>query len=252
MATQTAIELETVAPIASSAGQDVTAAPRKSHNPQVEALPTELVTEDIITTVLSKTRAAIRLASEIDWVGAILASTGLATLSYAFATLSADINNIRQASNIALLVISVASIPAFIGWMHYQVKHSYTALIPNSLWRSYVFISSCVMVLFGTSVTNYIELFCSLFFQDVQGNSALGASLRILPSLIAGALTNLSTGIFVNRVPVMWAVFISSGLSTDKTSPQRSHSRVSRRFLDHVCLDIARVSGVRTYLDCAG
>ncbi|KAI1653403.1 hypothetical protein F4813DRAFT_393718 [Daldinia decipiens] len=51
-------------------------------------------------------------------------------------------------------------------------------------------------------------------FQEVQGNSALGASLRILPSLIAGALTNLSISIFVNRVPVMWAVFISSGLST--------------------------------------
>ncbi|KAI0122775.1 MFS general substrate transporter [Daldinia grandis] len=155
-----------------------------------------------------------RLASEIDWVGAILASTGLATLSYAFATLSADINNIRQASNIALLIISAASIPAFIGWIHHQVKHNHTALIPNSLWRSYVFTSSCIMVLFSTSVTNCMELFCSLFFQEVQGNSALGASLRILPSLIAGALTNLSTGIFVNRVPVMWAVFISSGLST--------------------------------------
>ncbi|OTB10503.1 hypothetical protein K445DRAFT_386597 [Daldinia sp. EC12] len=154
-----------------------------------------------------------RFASEIDWVGAIVASTGLATLSYVFATLSADINNIRQASNIALLVICAASIPAFIGWMHYQVKHNRTALIPNSLWRSHVFTSSCIMVLLSTAVTNCMEQYCSLFFQEVQRNSALGASLRILPSLIAGALANLSAGLFVNRVPVMWAVFVSSGLS---------------------------------------
>ncbi|KAL6786715.1 hypothetical protein J3E68DRAFT_441171 [Trichoderma sp. SZMC 28012] len=38
--------------------------------------------------------------------------------------------------------------------------------------------------------------------------------LGILPSLISGALTNISTGIFVNRMPVMWSVLISSTLST--------------------------------------
>ncbi|KAL6823348.1 hypothetical protein V8C40DRAFT_275409 [Trichoderma camerunense] len=38
--------------------------------------------------------------------------------------------------------------------------------------------------------------------------------LSILPSLISGALTNISTGIFVNRMPVMWSVLISSTLST--------------------------------------
>ena len=55
-----------------------------------------------------------------------------------------------------------------------------------------------------------------LSFQEVQGHSALGASLRILPSLVAGALTNLSTGIFVNRMPVMWAVLISSGIRSEE------------------------------------
>ncbi|OTA92373.1 hypothetical protein M434DRAFT_396468 [Hypoxylon sp. CO27-5] len=153
------------------------------------------------------------LASEIDWVGAILASTGLATLSYVFATLSADIHNIRRASNITLLVVSAVSVLAFVGWMRHQVNHNRTALIPNSLWRSSVFTSSCIMVLLATAVTNCMELFSSLFFQEVQGNSALGASLRILPSLIAGALTNISTGVFVNRMPVMWTVLISSGAS---------------------------------------
>ncbi|KAH8651106.1 major facilitator superfamily domain-containing protein [Xylariales sp. PMI_506] len=154
-----------------------------------------------------------RIAKEIDWVGAILASAGLAALSYVLAALSSDTSSIGQASNIALLVISAASVPAFVWWMHHQEKHSRSTLIPNSLWRSSVFTSSCIMVLFTTAVCNCMELFSSLFFQEVQGQTALGASIRILPSLIAGALTNLSTGIFVNRMPVMWAVLISSAVS---------------------------------------
>ncbi|KAI1420908.1 MFS general substrate transporter [Xylaria sp. FL1777] len=154
-----------------------------------------------------------RLASEIDWIGATIASTGLATVSYVFATLSADVDNIHRASSIAPLIIGGASIPAFIGWMHYQVKRSRTALIPNSLWKSFVFTSSCIMVLFTTAVTNCMELYSSLFFQEVQSTSALGASLRILPSLIAGAIINFSTGVFVNRVPVMWLVLVTSVIS---------------------------------------
>jgi hypothetical protein len=50
-------------------------------------------------------------------------------------------------------------------------------------------------------------------FQQVQGLSALGASIRILPSLITAVLTNVSTGYFVNRMPVMWMVLIACGLS---------------------------------------
>ncbi|KAI1339127.1 MFS general substrate transporter [Xylariaceae sp. FL0016] len=154
-----------------------------------------------------------RLGSEVDWVGTILASGGLAIFSYALATLSADISNIHKASTIAMLIIGALLIPIFIGWMHYQVKHGRTALIPNSLWRSSVFTSVCVMVLLTTAVTNCMELYSSLFFQEVQHQSALGASIRIIPSLIAGALTNLSMGIFVNRMPIMWTVLISSTTS---------------------------------------
>lgn len=51
-------------------------------------------------------------------------------------------------------------------------------------------------------------------FQQIQGTSALGASIRVLPSLIAGALVNVSTGVFVSRMSVLWTVLISSVLST--------------------------------------
>lgn len=49
-------------------------------------------------------------------------------------------------------------------------------------------------------------------FQEVQGLSALQASIRILPSLVVGALLNLTTGFFVDRIPALWIVTVSSVL----------------------------------------
>ncbi|PVI02288.1 MFS general substrate transporter [Periconia macrospinosa] len=155
-----------------------------------------------------------RLALEIDCVGVFLASMGLAMSSYVLASLSANINNIHKASSIVLLIITGLSIPLFVGWMHHQVKNNRTALIPNSLWRSHVFTSCCVMVLLTNALTNCMELYSSLFFQQVQGTSALRASLQVVPSLVAGALTSIATGIFVHRMPVLWMLLISSAMST--------------------------------------
>ena len=57
------------------------------------------------------------------------------------------------------------------------------------------------------------SLLTSPSFQQVQGHSALGASLRIIPALITAVLSNISTGYFVNRMPVMWVVLISSAFT---------------------------------------
>ncbi|GAB7328575.1 hypothetical protein MBLNU13_g00525t1 [Cladosporium sp. NU13] len=154
-----------------------------------------------------------QLALEIDWVGTIVLSTGIATLSYVLAMLSSDIHNIRRASNISLLVISAASVVVFVWWMDYQVKHNRTALMPNSLWRNSSFTSICIMILFASAVSNGMELFCSLFFQEVQGHTALETSLRILPALITAILSNITTGYFVNRISVTWVVLISAALT---------------------------------------
>ncbi|KZL86603.1 mfs transporter [Colletotrichum incanum] len=155
-----------------------------------------------------------RLVAEIDCFGVFLASTGLATLSYCLATLSADIKNIRDVPTIVLLVIAGCSIPSFVLWMHYRVKIKKTALIPNSLWRSHVFTSCCIMVLLTNALTNCMELYSSLFFQQVQGSSATTASLQVVPSLVAGALTSICTGLLVHRMPVLWMLLISSSMST--------------------------------------
>ncbi|EME43709.1 hypothetical protein DOTSEDRAFT_35913 [Dothistroma septosporum NZE10] len=74
-----------------------------------------------------------RLATEIDWVGAIIASTALALLSYVFALLSASTEYIHRPVNAVLLATSLALIPAFAMWMQRREKKGLPALIPNSL-----------------------------------------------------------------------------------------------------------------------
>lgn len=50
-------------------------------------------------------------------------------------------------------------------------------------------------------------------FQEVQHLSALQAAVRIIPSLIVGFILNLTTGLLVHKVPVVWIVAITSILT---------------------------------------
>ncbi|KAK6385670.1 hypothetical protein LTS17_001240 [Exophiala oligosperma] len=150
------------------------------------------------------------LKTKVDWVGAIIASGGLAMLSYVLAVLSADSESIEKPNAIALLVTSVVLMAAFPFWIRIQERKRRPALIPNSIWKNRAFTSVCVTVLLSTAVMNSMELFSSLFFQEVQSLSAIQASLRLLPALIFGTVLNLSTGLLVDRLPVLWLVLVAS------------------------------------------
>ncbi|KAK5154424.1 hypothetical protein LTS14_006559 [Recurvomyces mirabilis] len=162
---------------------------------------------------LSQKSTLQRLVQDVDWVGAGIACTSIALFSFVLAMLSSEIDNIRRASNIILLVFSVALAPAFAFWMNRQEKRNKPALIPNSIWKNSAFTSICLMVLLVYGVQNSIELFSSLFFQKVQFTSALGASLRLLPNLLCGVAIELITGLIINKVPAMVAVLASAALA---------------------------------------
>lgn len=68
------------------------------------------------------------------------------------------------------------------------------------------------MVLLSYACMQTMELYCSLFFQNIQHASALRASLQLLPSMVLGAVLNLTAGLLVDRVPVIWITLISSVL----------------------------------------
>ncbi|EED20280.1 MFS transporter, putative [Talaromyces stipitatus ATCC 10500] len=154
-----------------------------------------------------------RLRNEIDWIAGVLSCACLAMLSYILAALTNDVSNIKIPGNIVILVICVILMPVFILWEQRQERLGKAVLIPSSLWRNAVFTNVCLMVIFSWAVINVMELYCSLFFQQVQGLSALQASLRILPSVVIGSICQLSTGLLVHRISAFYLVVGSTLLS---------------------------------------
>lgn len=105
-----------------------------------------------------------RLAFEIDWLGVALASGSVTMLSYVFAMLSVSADEIHRPTNIALLVISIALLPAFGLWMHRQEKLQRPAVIPNSLWKDSRFTSICLMIGLSNGAQSGLGLFTSLLY----------------------------------------------------------------------------------------
>ncbi|ETN41508.1 uncharacterized protein HMPREF1541_03444 [Cyphellophora europaea CBS 101466] len=155
-----------------------------------------------------------RLLTDIDWVGGLIASSGLAILAYILAVLSADLTSIRTPSTATLLPVSIVLLVAFPFWMNYCERHQRPALVPNALWNNMSFTSTCIMVGLSYAVMNAMELFSSLYFQEIQDSSTLATSLKLLPNLLSGAVLNLSVGLFVDKLPARWLVSISSLLAS--------------------------------------
>ncbi|KAF5696369.1 integral membrane protein [Fusarium globosum] len=140
-----------------------------------------------------------KLKSDVDWVGAFLASAAMTLTSY---YLISSIEKGKQVQNIVTLCLGVVSLPLFIGWTHYRTVCRKPPLIPNSIWFNASFTSICGTIFLSFAVLNSLELFSSLFFQEVQLLSATEAAIRILPSLLIGVVLNLTTGLFVHVAPI--------------------------------------------------
>ncbi|KAK8080314.1 hypothetical protein PG997_008132 [Apiospora hydei] len=152
---------------------------------------------------------ATRLA-EIDWVGAVMLSAALGLLMYVLAMTTSSYLSIGYAQNAALLAVSLALLIAFPFWMHWQTLKGRPALIPNRLWRNATFTSVCINVFFCWAALNGLEYFTTLYFQEVEGLSALQSSLRFIPHPILGALTNIATAYLISRVKVQTLTTVSA------------------------------------------
>ncbi|KAI3581875.1 major facilitator superfamily domain-containing protein [Fusarium oxysporum f. sp. albedinis] len=153
------------------------------------------------------------LKTKVDWVGALLASAFMALISYFLAIISTDVYHIKEPGTIVILCLGVLALPLFIGWMHRQHNLDLPVLIPNSFWDNSAFVSICATIALSFGVLTSLELFASLFFQEIQHLSALQTAIRILPSMVVGVILNFSTGLFVHKVPALWLVVVTSLLS---------------------------------------
>ncbi|KAK4574007.1 hypothetical protein LTR86_001768 [Recurvomyces mirabilis] len=141
-----------------------------------------------------------RLKTEIDWVGAVIASSSLAMLSYAFAAITGSTADIRQPATLALLITAIVLVPVFILWVGRQERLGKPAIIPNSLWRNRIFTTICLAVFLTWGSFNALETMLTFYFQRVQGLSAIQSSIRFIPAPVSGALSNIAMGLLVHRV----------------------------------------------------
>ncbi|RSL79713.1 hypothetical protein CEP51_007139 [Fusarium floridanum] len=166
----------------------------------------------------SERKWTARLVHEIDWVGATTMSVALGMLLYVLAMISSSYKKLNDASNIVLLTTAILLLIAFPFWMNYQVKRGKPALIPNDLWKNRSFTSVCIAVFLCWASLNGIEYFTTLYFQKVEGLSALQSSLRFLPHVIMGVAVNIITGLLIARVKVRTLAVVSA-LITMVASP---------------------------------
>ncbi|PGH04944.1 hypothetical protein GX51_03243 [Blastomyces parvus] len=151
-----------------------------------------------------------RLVEDIDWLGAIIISVALGILLYVLAMASSSYRRVSDPQNIALLVVSCVLLVAFPCWMDYQVRRGKPALIPNRLWKRAAFTSICVSVFFCWASLNGIEYFITLYFQRVEGLSALQSSIRFLAHVVMGAAVNIATAFLISRVKVHTLAVVSA------------------------------------------
>ena len=109
-------------------------------------------------------------------------SVSLGLLSYVLAMVTASYSRLGHPLNIVLLAVALLLIPVFGLWMRRQERLNKPAIIPNSLWRDVPFTTVCIAVFLTWGVFNSVKFQTTLYFQRVQGLSALQASIRFLPS----------------------------------------------------------------------
>ena len=176
-----------------------------------------------------------KLKTEIDWVGGALSSASLALISFCLAyvlpsvnhetlcsekpgltthrSVTASTSNIRQPLNVVFLVVGTLLVPAFILWMNRQERLGQPAIIPNSLWKNRIFTCVCICVFLTWASFNAFETLMTLFFQDVQGLSALSSSLHLLPEPVCGIAINTAVGLLVHRIGASWLVGIPAAVA---------------------------------------
>lgn len=147
-----------------------------------------------------------KVGRDIDWIGGFISSGGLAILAYVLAILSADLTSIRTPLTATLLSFSVVLLLAFPFWMRHRNLTNEQALVPNKLWLNTNFTATCIMVALSYGVINSMELFSSLYFQEIQHASTITTSLYLLPGLATGVLINIAVGAYVHKLPARWLV----------------------------------------------
>ncbi|WVQ98641.1 hypothetical protein IAU59_005772 [Kwoniella sp. CBS 9459] len=149
----------------------------------------------------------------VDWIGAGLVTIGLVMLQFAIGDGQVAPQGWRTSYIILLLILGPGMIIAFFFWEKYIIdKTTRPPLMRLQLWTRARGRLAAVYLVGFLSWLGFHSLFyhATLFFQDIQHTSPVGAMLRFLPTEISGIICNVIVALIIHRVSTVW--LLSTGL----------------------------------------
>lgn len=160
----------------------------------------------------------------IDWLGAFLVTAGLVLIVFVLSDGTIAPDGWRTGYIIALLIIGVILLAAYIWWEHFLERkldaHSPAWWTPPpvmrvSLWgraRGKLAVT-LVLALLEYSAFMSFGFWIQLYYQNYQGLNPVLTMVRLLPMFVTGVICNVIVALFVGRVPLVFLVAIGTTLT---------------------------------------
>ncbi|KAK9240280.1 major facilitator superfamily-domain-containing protein [Lipomyces kononenkoae] len=134
----------------------------------------------------------------IDYLGALLSTSGLVLLVFALTESSVTGDGWRSPYVIALFVAGIIVMGIFVFW---ESKAKYP-LMPLYIWR-YPGVALCMIIIFCgfMNFLGVVSYYMVLFFQRVRGISAILTTAYLIPQALSGILVNVLVAYTLHIVP---------------------------------------------------
>ncbi|KAH8102358.1 MFS general substrate transporter [Phellopilus nigrolimitatus] len=145
----------------------------------------------------------------VDWLGAALVTTALVLITFVLGEGEFAPQRWGTPYIIALLVIGVLTLVAFIAWQWYLESDMSGTRVPPlmklSMWsRAHGKFAAvqCIAFLEWASFMSWF-FWAQLYYQDYQGLEPVLTSIRMLPMFVVGVCCNVLVAAVVGRLPVV-------------------------------------------------
>ena len=142
----------------------------------------------------------------VDWIGAVLITTGLFALLFALT----EVNVVGWTTYwIPILMVgSLLSVALFVVWqIRLEQQGQQAPLMKVSVFRSAQFSTAMlIMTLFSSSFNGFL-VYATYFYQGYQGLDALQTTLRFIPTGVAGIVASIAVAFALDTVPT-WLILL--------------------------------------------
>jgi MFS family permease len=144
---------------------------------------------------------------DVDWVGGFLTVAGFTLLVFSLSDWDSSPHGWRTSYIIACLVIGVLAILLFFVYEAYWAKNP---MMPMRIWRYPGFALCIGIVVCGwMCFTGDLIFYATLYFQNVQGASAILTAAYFLPQVIVGILVNIAMAFLLHRIAGQTILIVS-------------------------------------------